>query len=167
MQKATSLLALAGALAISPLAVASSPILDALKGQGVQIQPLTDQELEKIKGAALIYGQPTPSVTVGLKTHQVTYKGWGNQADHNAYNYIGYYYDPSNNHGVVDTDGNIHRIAGDRWLADRTSGPTTWVGAYAVPVEYHYQILDYYTAVPTAWAFRETAWNRPITKFSW
>lgn len=167
MQKATSLLALAGALVISPLAAASSPILDALKEQGVQVQPLTDQELENIKGAALIYGQPTPSVTYGLKTHQVTYKGWGNYADHNAYNYIGYYYNPDNNHLYQHTDGNWYRVAGDQWLADRTSGPTTWVGAYAVPVEYHYQILNRDTYAPTSYAFRETTWNRPISKFSW
>lgn len=152
--------------AVSSAVFAASPILDSLKQQGVQAKALTDTELSEIKGAALIYGQPTPSVTVGMKVHMVTYKGWGSYSDYAAYNYIGNSYNPSNDN-VFLYNGGYYRVAGDQWMADTVSSPYSWNAANAQLAEYHYQVLDPNTYAPTAYAFRETAWNRPITKFSW
>lgn len=165
--KLASFLALIGVLSVSGTALAANPILDDLRQQGAQAQPLNDEALDKIKGAALIYGQPMPSVTVGLKEHSITYKGWGSYNDYSSYNYIGYGYNPSNKYTFTHTDGGTYRVAGDQWLADLVSAPNSWSAANAVLIEYHYQVLDPNTYAPTAWGFRETAWNRPISTFHW
>lgn len=89
MKKLALILSFSFLAAVSSAVLAANPILDSLKQQGVQAKALTDTELSEIKGAALIYGQPTPNVTVGMKVHMVTYKGWGSYSDHAAYNYIG------------------------------------------------------------------------------
>ena len=77
MKKIAIVLAATGLSATSALAFASNPILGSLKQQGIEAKVLAEAELSDIKGAALISGQPTPSVTVGLKTHRVTYKRLG------------------------------------------------------------------------------------------
>ena len=159
-------LAVIAITAFAPFAHASNPILDSLRQQGVTAPALSNETLSEIKGAALISGQPAPSVTAGLKSHHVSYKGWGAYTDYGSYNYMGNSYDPSNNY-TFQYQGGTYRVAGDEWLADLTSGPNTWSAANAQLIEYHYQILDPITAAPTTYGFRETAWNRPISTFSW
>lgn len=166
MKKLLILILAACGLSSATAVFASTPILDALKGQGVVAQAIGDMELGEIKGAALIYGQPYPSVTAGKKEHFVTYKGWGSYSDYNAYNYIGNGYDPS---AVLyySYGGSYYRVAGDQWLADLYSSPYTWNRANSQVIDQHFQVLDPNTLAPTAYAFRDSAWNRPITTFSW
>lgn len=160
---------------VSTTVLAKTQILDSLKMQGVQATALDDADLNLIKGAYTYYdvtgasvltGQPTPSVTRGMKTNYVTYKGWGSYSDYSAYNYIGYGWSTSNDNRATYSGG-VYSIAGDRWMADTSSAPNAWQAANAHLVEYHFQVLDPNTSAPTTYAFRNTAWNRPITKFSW
>ena len=166
MKKIAIVLAATGLSATSALAFASNPILGSLKQQGIEAKVLAEAELGDIKGAALISGQPTPSVTVGLKTHRVTYKRWGSQLDYSSYNYMGNSWDTKNDK-MFTYEGTAYNVAGDRWLADMASAPNVWNAANAQQIEYHYQLLDANTLAPTTFAFRESVWNRPITKFSW
>lgn len=166
----SSLMAIASATAWS-----ASPILDSLQQQGVRAIAMTDAELDEIKGAALISGQPYPSVTLGLKQHFVTYKGWGSKTDYNSYNYIGNSYnpDPDPGSGVpgvfrVAYGGGIYGAAGDEWWADDKSSPNSWSRANAKLKETHYQILDPGNGyAPSIYALRDSGWNRPLTTFFW
>ncbi len=145
--------------------MAANPILTSLKAQGVNIKVMDDASLDTVRGTALIWNQPHPSVVWGLKTHHVTYKGFGSYVDYRSYNYIGSGY--NSNAQLFVFQGTTYLVGGDQWLADQTSAPNTWNAAYAVGAEYHYQHLDPNTGNPTGAAFRETGWNRPITTFSW
>lgn len=154
-------------ITMSSSVFSGNPILDSLKQQGVKVQTLADEDLGKIRGAALIVGQPMPSVTLGFKEHFVTYIGWGSMVDYGSYIYTGGGYNPGAEKYFL-YEGNTYRVAGDSWLADLVSSPTSWNRAYAQEVEYHYQILDPNNSyAPSSFAFRETAWNRPISTFSW
>lgn len=160
---------------ISGTATGANPILDSLKEHGVQPKALTNAEMSEIKGTALISGQPYPSVTYGLREHNVTYKGWGSYNDYNSYNYIGNSYSPTPSYPnsqpgwfPVTYSGATYAVAGDEWWADTVSSPNSWSRANAQLVEYHYQLLNPNNGfAPSTYALRESVWNRPITKFSW
>lgn len=169
---------------VSSSAFASTQILDSLKQQGVQSTTLNNADLAEIRGSAydsyiainassatVLSGQPLPSVTVGTKSHNVTYKGWGSYSDHTAYNYIGSGYSPGTV-GLASYGGGNYWVVGDKWLADTSSPPTSWNAANASLIEYHYQIVvpdsnGLPSSTTSSYAFRYTAWNRPISKFSW
>ena len=146
---------------------AGNPILESLNTQGMNVEALDDSFLGTIRGGAVevIWNQPTPSVVYGLRSHHVTYKGFGSETDYRSYNYVGSEYSPKDY--TYEYNGAYYRVGGDQWLADLTSDPNSWNSAYAVRAEYHLQILDPVTKQPTNAAFRDSAWNRPITTFSW
>jgi predicted NAD/FAD-binding protein len=75
----------AAAVAMLPaLSHAENSILASLQAQGIQTVVMTDQSLSEAKGAARITGQPLPSVTVGVKTYQVTWNKLGSQTDYRS-----------------------------------------------------------------------------------
>lgn len=163
----TFALAAAMTLAMSMSAMASdNAILASLESQGVQVQQIANADMDEIRGAALISYQPTPSVTQGHKTHQVSWKGFGSKADYRSYQYVGSGYSP-NEKLYYQYQGGTYRIAGDEWLADDVSGPQAWNRAYSYLKEYHFQVIDDTTGAVSPFAFRETAWNRPISTFRW
>ncbi|KPA87888.1 MULTISPECIES: hypothetical protein [Pseudomonas] len=161
-----SAMAAALILAVPAISHAGNPILESLKSQGLQPAELSDKQLGDIKGAALITGQPMPSVTQGLQTYHVTWKKFGSQSDYRSYNIVGTSYDP---HGVYtyDYDGGTYYVAGDRWLADKTSNVGAWNLAYATEIDLHVQVLHPETKQPSVYGFRTSSWNRPISTFSW
>ncbi|WP_338525991.1 hypothetical protein NUH87_11200 [Pseudomonas batumici] len=157
---------IAAALYLSPnIGLAHPPILTSLQAQGVQFTILSDQELSQIKGAARITDQPMPSVTAGLKIYNVKLNHFGNEHDYRSYRIMGSEWDP---HGTYEhlENGIKHKIAGDRWLADKSSG-TDWNMNNATEIDYHYQAVDEKTGVPYNYGWRETSWSRPISNFSW
>lgn len=165
-----SLLKVTCIAAFSPvLAYASNnPILDHLASSEGKFSAMSTLEMKEARGAALIVGQPTPSVTRGLKKHMVTWKKFGSKADYKSYNYIGNTYQPASfNAYTFSYNGGSYYVAGDQWLADDISSPSSWSLANTYLKEYHYQVLNPSTGAPTAYAFRETTWNRPISKFNW
>ncbi|WP_404416413.1 hypothetical protein [Marinospirillum sp.] len=151
-------------ISITSYSYAENTIFDSLK-ENASLVTMTSHEMSDAKGAALISGQPYPSVTAGLTTHHITYLGWGSYSDYQSYNYIGSAY--SNDDYSVNYEGNTYAIGGDEWMADIYSDPNSWSLNNAQLIEYHYQILHPETLEPSNFAFRESAWNRPITTFSW
>lgn len=147
------------------ISFADNAILDSLRDQEIKIAEMSSGEMKEIKGAALISGQPRPSVTVGQKDFHVSWKGFGSTTDYRQYRIVGNSYSPSEKPQFV-YEGNTYNVAGDRWLADLSGNPNQWSAANARLAEYHYQVLDR-NMQPTSYAFRETAWNRPISTFSW
>lgn len=157
----------AAAVAMLPaLSHAENSILASLQAQGIQTVVMTDQSLSEAKGAARITGQPLPSVTVGVKTYQVTWNKLGSQTDYRSYLSYGSGYDPSARRTVTDA-GAVYSVAGDVWLADKISKVGSWSLANSTQIDTHYQALDGATGTPLNFGFRTTAWNRPISTFSW
>lgn len=144
-------------------AIAGGIIHDVSKSSTVLAIPIN--EMSELRGAALIISQPYPSVVSGLKTHMVSYKGWGSIYDYVSYNYIGSSY--SGGSITRQYNGNTYLVGGDEWKADLYSGPNTWTNANSQLIEYHYQILNPGSGAPSAYALRDLAWNRPISKFFW
>lgn len=154
------------AIFVSPLASATTSILG--EGENSSTKIMSKQEMQDARGAALISGQPYPSVTHGLKKHFVTWKKFGSTADYHSYNYIGNSLTPDTGHTLQFTYmGSAYHVGGDQWLADDISAPTAWALANSYLKEYHYQVLNPSTDAPSTYAFRETSWNRPISTFSW
>lgn len=144
---------------------ATSPILDALSQQGVNAEVLKDQELKDVRGAAVLFGQPLPSMTSGIKTNLVAYKGWGSTSDYLSYNWVG----SSETSGSkrVPYQGNNYDVVGDVWLADDVSGPYTYNVANSYTKDQHLQIVLPGTLTLSDYAFRFSSWNRPISTFTW
>lgn len=132
--------------------MADNAIMESLKNQGISTKTMDNASLNAVRGAALISGQPAPSVVWGLKQHHVTYSGFGAIADYRSYVYVGSGY--NTNAQIFTYNGNNYLVGGDQWLADLTSTPNTWNAAYAQLAEYHYQILNPTTGLPTTYAFR-------------
>lgn len=145
--------------------IAKNPILENLEKKGVDVGIISDASLAKIKGAAVITGQPRPSYMVGTKNHHITYLKWVSVNDYRSYNYVGS--DFSSGYSVKNFAEGSFLVAGDAWLADLKSNSTSWSLANSEVIEFHYQIIHPETKVPTEYALRESAWNRPITKFNW
>ena len=159
---------LVAAIAASSATMAANPILSDLNMSFQEVEVMNDSVMSETRGAALIVGQPTPSVTHGLRKHLVTWKGFGSKADYQSYNYIGNSYTPDSQHNLIFTyNGGNYHVGGDQWLADDISSPSAWSASNAYLKEYHYQVLNPTTEAVTAYAFRETAWNRPISTFNW
>lgn len=146
---------------------AANPILASLQSKGVEAVQMDEQQLNNARGAALITGQPLPSVTTGLKTHMVTWKKFGSQTDYRSYSWEGSSYDTTNNYIYSEDGVNSYYVAGDRWLADKVSNVNSWNAANATLIDLHLQILDPNTKAPSNYGFRSTSWNRPISTFSW
>jgi len=163
MKKFIKGIACVAVLAPSLVFAANNPILDALTASDSGYEVMSSDEMQDARGAALIYGQPLPSVTYGLKKHHVTWKGFGSKYDYQAYNYIGNSWSP----GYVDYPygGTTYSAAGDEWLADTISSPYAWSAANANSIEHHVQVV--FSSGVSAYAFRVTNWNRPISTFSW
>lgn len=153
-------------IVFTPAVAAENDILASLKEEGVQVQQIADSDLGEIRGAALISYQPYPSVTMGLKVHQVNWKGFGSKSDYRSYAYTGYGYSPGQEirYGY---EGGVYLVAGDEWRADDVSGLNQWNYGNSYLKEYHFQVLDPNTLQPSQFAFRESAWNRPISTFRW
>jgi len=145
---------------------AENAILSSLNKQVSNTRTISDKELENIRGASLIIGQPLPSVTQGSKTFQISWKGFGSKTDYRQYRYFGDSYSPHENQ-KYNHGGTTHTVAGDTWMADLSGNPNQWSQANSIAIERHLQILDEITLKPTNQAVRETAWNRPITTFRW
>lgn len=159
--------AIAALVAAAPLfSHAESSILSSLQSQGIQVASMSDEKLSEAKGAARITGQPLPSVTVGLKTYQVTWSKFGSTSDYRSYISQGSSYNTANDATFVE-GGVTYRVAGDRWLADRVSNAGSWSEKNSVQVDSHLQALDNATATPLNYGWRTTSWNRPISTFSW
>ncbi len=144
------------------VSLAENSILSSLQNQGVSHSVMNDAALDEARGTAIYTGVPLPSYTVGERKHHVTWKHFGSEFDYAQYNYVG----SASTYGKeIDVEG--YAGFGDIWLADRISTGTTWVAANAVTFEYQVRLLnaDHTTLSPyTAYA---TAWNRPISTFSW
>jgi hypothetical protein len=145
---------------------ADSAILSSLKSQGIQTVAMDTQRLSETKGAARITGQPMPSVTVGLKTYQVTWNKQGSQTDYRSYLSVSNEYDPWARQTHTD-QGVVYQVAGNRWLADKISNVGSWSLANATQVDVHLQALDNATGNPLNFGFRTTSWNRPVSTFKW
>ncbi|WP_034350380.1 hypothetical protein [Herbaspirillum sp. GW103] len=142
-------------------------ILDALRSDRIAVQLLQDDELSHIKGTALqrIENIVSPSVTMGIKEHQVTYKKFGSFADYASYRYIGFSYSPQSKQRI-SLNGQAYDTVGDIWLADRYSNPYEWRRMNAVVIERHLQeVSKNGTLRPDG--FRDASWNRPIKRFFW
>ncbi|UUQ64565.1 hypothetical protein NLK61_25730 [Pseudomonas fuscovaginae UPB0736] len=148
------------------LSVAQSSILDSLEAKGIQVTTLDDLQLSKIRGAARITGHPYPSVTQGLKTYNIRLKRFGNEHDYRSYYSVGSEWNPHGTYTEIE-DGVTYKVAGDRWLADKSDAPGgSWNASNAVEVDVHYQALNEKGA-PLNFGWRDTSWNRPISTFSW
>ncbi len=148
-------------------AQAVNPILDALRADEIAVQLLQDDELIRIKGTALqrIQNIAPPSVTMGIKEHQVTYKKFGSYADYASYRYIGFSYSPQSKQRT-NFKGQAYDTVGDIWLADRYSNSYEWRRMNAVVIERHLQeVAKNGTLRPEG--FRDASWNRPINRFFW
>ncbi|WP_397459005.1 hypothetical protein AB3464_03880 [Pseudomonas asplenii] len=148
------------------MSVAQTPILSSLEAKGIKVTVLDDESLGKIRGAARITGHPYPSVTQGMKTYNIRLKRFGNEHDYRSYYSIGSAWDP---HGKYEhtENGVTYKVAGDRWLADKSDAPGgSWNASNAERVDFHYQALDD-NGAPLNFGWRETSWNRPISTFSW
>ncbi|CAI3789859.1 hypothetical protein AHFPHNDE_03568 [Pseudomonas sp. MM227] len=161
------------ALSIGVMLVAASvgsyaavPMVEALRGAGMEVRTLDDGQMALIKGTARITGYARPSVTQGIKTHQVTWKKRGSQSDYRAYQYQGFDYSPHEYKWYRD-GGTLELVAGDVWLADSTSRMNAWNRANAREIEHHYQALDRETKAPRNYGFRASQWSRPISTFRW
>jgi hypothetical protein len=143
---------------------ATSPILDALSQQGVNAEVLKDKELKNVRGAAVLFGQPLPSMTSGIRTNYVAYKGWGSTSDYLSYNWVAS--SESSGNAWYAHEGWAYPIVGDSWRADDTSGPHTYNAANSHEKEHHYQILNGNGSL-SDFAFRVSHWNRPISTFTW
>lgn len=159
--------------ALSTMSIATpsfaSSILDSLNQQGVSVEAMSDKALDEARGAALITGQPFPSVTHGLRTHMVKWKKFGSKSDYMTYNWMGSF-DNTDDHTAplaYTYNGIQYHVGGDIWKADDITAGSGWTNANSYVKEYHYQVLDYPSDTATIYAFRETAWNRPISTFSW
>lgn len=154
-------------LALQPaVSQAANAILASLDRQGHNAVPLPDEKLRDIKGAALVIGQPFPSVTQGSRTFHVSWKGFGSQADYRQYRHWGDSYSPQENQ-KVSYAGKIYTVAGDTWMADLSGNPNQWALVNSIPIEYHLQILNEDNLQPTNQALRNSSWNRPMTTFRW
>ncbi|MDR9837232.1 hypothetical protein [Herbaspirillum huttiense] len=144
-----------------------NPILDALRSDEVAVQLLQDDELIRIKGTALqrIENMVSPSVTMGVKEHQVTYRKFGSLADYSSYRYIGFSYSAQSKQRI-NFKGQAYDTVGDIWLADRYSNPYEWRRMNAVVIERHLQDVAKDGTLRPA-GFRDAGWNRPINRFSW
>ena len=153
------------------MSMAENAILASLENQGVTMEMMDDTALDSVRGTAVIYGASYPSVTTGFKEHHVTYKGFGADGDYRSYNYIGNSWSPYNftvsYEGGALLPAGTYLAAGDDWLVDRTSSPNSWNSYYAELAEYHYQVLYPDTGNPSPYAFHASAWNRPLTTFTW
>ncbi|WP_296264280.1 hypothetical protein [Pseudomonas sp. UBA6562] len=158
--------ALTAAVILPMAAYADNPILVSLKAKEKTLTVLDNAKLEEIKGAALLIGQPLPSVTMGLRTYQVTWKKRGSTADFRSYQRIGYDYDPHRKL-TFNENGVEHKVAGDRWLADQISNVGSWSLANSFEIDRHFQALDPNTGTPLNFGWRNSAWNRPTSTFSW
>lgn len=155
------------------VSLAENSILSSLKAQGVSHAVMDDAALDAARGTALtvLVGQSQPSYIGGIKTHHVTWKGFGSVYDYNQYNYIGNAWTP----GVYNMDyagGSIlpagtYRVGGDQWWADTQSSPYSWSKANSDLFEIHYQVLYPSDGSPSQYAFHESVWNRPLTTFIW
>lgn len=150
----------------APVIAAENEILASLEKDGIQLQQIADNDLGEIRGAALISYQPYPSVTAGFKVHQVNYKGFGSKSDYRSYAYTGFGYSPSE-YRYYQYEGGTYIVAGDEWRADDVSGVNQWNYGNSYVKEYHLQVVDPNTGQPSPFAFRESAWNRPISTFRW
>lgn len=167
MMKITHALVALGSLLSCASGLTANPILESLEQQDMAPALLTDGELAQIRGAALqkIINMPSPSVTMGIREHLVTYKKFGSVTDYSSYRYIGSSYDAQAslalNYGGVKI-----RTAGDVWLADKYSSAYEWKRVNASPIERHLQALDA-NGRPLGYGFRDSLWNRPISRFFW
>ncbi|MFZ4963834.1 MULTISPECIES: hypothetical protein [Pseudomonas] len=148
------------------LSMAKTPILQSLEAQGIRATALSDQSLSEIKGSGLIMDQPYPSVTQGMKIYNIRLKRFGNERDYRSYYSVGSEWEPHKEFLHYE-NGVEHKIAGDRWLADKSDAPGgNWSASNATVVDYHYQALND-NGTPKNFGFRESSWNRPVSTFSW
>jgi hypothetical protein len=162
---AASAVTLAG---FSTLSVAENPILDALQKDDGQVSLIAANDMANIKGAAMqmIQNIASPSVRYGTKEHQVTYKKFGSYTDYSSYQYIGFSYNPQDRPKLTYR-GQSYTVTGDTWRADKYSNAGTWVRRNSSIIESHYQAIDPNTLALQSFGFRDAAWNRPISKFTW
>ncbi|MFJ4386080.1 hypothetical protein ACIP02_17295 [Pseudomonas sp. NPDC089408] len=104
---------------------AANEILTSIDKQGHHVMRLSDEKLRDIKGAALVIGQPLPSVTQGSKTFNVSWLGFGSQADYRKYRYVGFAYSPQENQ-QFNHGGIVYTVAGYTWMADISGNPNQW-----------------------------------------
>jgi len=166
MMKKILELVLTAAAILPMMAYAENSILASLQAKEDHLALLNDTKLEEIKGAARIVGHPLPSVTMGLRTYQVTWKKRGSTADFRSYQRIGYDYSPHQEITHIE-NGVVYKAAGDRWLADQISNVGSWSLANSFEIDKHLQALDPTTATPLNFGWRTTSWNRPTSTFSW
>jgi hypothetical protein len=124
MKKVIKGIACVSVLVPSLAFAANNPILNALSASDSGYEVMSAVEMKEARGAALIVGQPLPSVTHGIKKHHVTWKGFGSQADYQSYNYVGNSYSPDTSHSNgFSYNGGLYHVGGDQWLADTICVP--------------------------------------------
>lgn len=146
---------------------ATNPILDALVRDSANTQIMTDHEMAIARGSALqrIDNIASPSVTMGLKEHHVTYKKFGSYSDYMSYRYIGFSYSPQDK-PIVTSNNFSQRVVGDVWMADVYSSAYSWNLANSRAIEIHLQAVTQ-SGQLLPYGYRTTQWSRPINKFSW
>lgn len=147
--------------------VATNPILDALVQDSGATQLMTEHQMSMARGSALqrIENIASPSVTMGIKEHHVTYKKFGNYGDYMSYRYIGFSYNPQEK-ASINVNGTSQNVVGDLWLADRYSSAYAWNRVNSQAIEYHLQGVTESGQI-RPFGYRITGWNRPISRFSW
>ena len=158
-------------LTVVSTAHAGNALLSDLMASGAVIQKMSDEALAQERGTSysVMQNGPMPSQLYGIKSHKVTYYGWGNQADTRYYRYQGY--DLTPRPAYLQHQGNTYLVVGDRWFADMVSPVRSWNGAYARLFEEHFQVVgansDGSLTISPFGLHRTNGWNRPLNKFRW
>lgn len=160
-------------LAMASPAFANPSILSSLVEKGVAVQAIDDAALDNVRGTGIIYDQPLPSYTNGIKEWHVSWKGFGNVADYRNSRVVG----STELYGECyiaqeDANGNATGVwVGDEWYLDTRGDGNSWSAAGVAFVEYHYQMRTVLSNGQVAYltniGLREQTWNRPIGTFSW